>query len=47
MNKVPMTAIGYQKLQDELKKLINKDRPKIIKEIAEAAINLNLNMSNL
>ena len=36
MNKVPMTAIGYQKLQDELKKLINKDRPEIIKDIAEA-----------
>ena len=36
MNKVPMTAIGYQKLQDELKKLINKDRPEIIKAIAEA-----------
>tara|TARA_B100001245_G_scaffold188362_1_gene146501 strand:- start:121 stop:591 length:471 start_codon:yes stop_codon:yes gene_type:complete len=36
MNKVPMTAIGYQKLQDELKKLINEDRPEIIKAIAEA-----------
>ena len=36
MNKVPMTAIGYQKLQDELKKLINKDRPEIIASIAEA-----------
>ena len=36
MNKVPMTATGYQKLQDELKKLINKDRPEIIKAIAEA-----------
>ena len=36
MNKVPMTAVGYQKLQDELKKLINKDRPEIIKDIAEA-----------
>ena len=36
MNKVPMTAMGYQKLQDELKKLINKDRPEIIKDIAEA-----------
>ena len=31
-----MTAIGYQKLQDELKKLINKDRPEIIASIAEA-----------
>ena len=36
MNKVPMTAVGYQKLQDELGKLINKDRPEIIKDIAEA-----------
>ena len=36
MNKVPMTAMGYQKLQDELKKLINKDRPEIISAIAEA-----------
>tara|TARA_Y100000590_G_scaffold452233_1_gene594958 strand:- start:1583 stop:2056 length:474 start_codon:yes stop_codon:yes gene_type:complete len=36
MNKVPMTAEGYQKLQDELKKLINKDRPEIIAAIAEA-----------
>ena len=31
-----MTAVGYQKLQDELGKLINKDRPEIIKDIAEA-----------
>ena len=36
MNKVPMTVTGYQKLQDELKKLINIDRPEIIKAIAEA-----------
>ena len=36
MNKVPMTAAGYQNLQDELKKLINKDRPEIIAAIAEA-----------
>ena len=36
MNKVPMTAIGYQKLQDELKKLTSKDRPDIIASIAEA-----------
>ena len=36
MNKVPMTAKGYQKLQDELKKLINKDRPAIIAAITEA-----------
>ena len=31
-----MTAAGYQNLQDELKKLINKDRPEIIAAIAEA-----------
>lgn len=31
-----MTVTGYQKLQDELKKLINIDRPEIIKAIAEA-----------
>ena len=36
MNKVPMTANGYQNLQDELKKLINIDRPEIIEAIAEA-----------
>ena len=36
MNKVPMTAIGYQKLQDELNKIINEDRPEIITVIAEA-----------
>ena len=36
MNKVPMTEKGYQDLQDELKKLINKDRPKIITAISEA-----------
>ena len=36
MNKIPMTASGYQNLQSELKKLINEDRPKIIEAIAEA-----------
>ena len=36
MNKIPMTASGYQNLQKELKKLINEDRPKIIEAIAEA-----------
>ena len=36
MNKIPMTASGYQNLQSELKKLINKDRPNIIEAIAEA-----------
>ena len=36
MNKVPMTEAGYQNLQDELKKLVNKERPAIIAEITEA-----------
>ena len=36
MNKVPMTSSGYQELQNELKKLVNKDRPEIIAAIAEA-----------
>ena len=36
MNKIPMTASGYEKLQEELKKLINEDRPNIIAAIAEA-----------
>ena len=36
MNKIPMTAEGYTKLQDELKKLTSEDRPNIIAAIAEA-----------
>jgi len=36
MNKIPMTLLGYEKLQEELKKLVNKDRPSIISAIAEA-----------
>ena len=36
MNRVPMTASGYAKLQNELKDLVNKQRPKIIDAIAEA-----------
>ena len=36
MNKIPMTASGYEKLQEELKKLTNEDRPNIIAAIAEA-----------
>ena len=31
-----MTSKGYDKLQSELKKLVNEDRPKIIAAIAEA-----------
>ncbi len=36
MNKIPMTADGFAKLQNELKKLISEDRPNIIASIAEA-----------
>ena len=36
MNKIPMTSLGYEQLQKELKKLIGKDRPNIIAAIAEA-----------
>ena len=36
MNKIPMTASGYEQLQEELKKLVNEDRPNIIAAIAEA-----------
>ena len=33
MNKIPMTASGYEDIQNELKKLINIDRPDIIAAI--------------
>ena len=36
MNKIPMTAEGYTKLQEELHNLVNKQRPEIIEAIAEA-----------
>jgi len=36
MNKIPMTASGYENIQKELKKLLNEDRPNIIAAIAEA-----------
>ena len=36
MNKIPMTSSGYEKLQEELKKLTNEDRPNIIAAISEA-----------
>ena len=36
MNKIPMTASGYENLQIELRKLLNEDRPNIIEAIAEA-----------
>jgi transcription elongation factor GreA len=33
---IPMTREGYQRLQEELKKLIREDRPKVVQDIAEA-----------
>ncbi len=34
--KIPMTATGYNRLQEELKRLKTVDRPAIIRAIAEA-----------
>ena len=36
MNKVPMTTDGFNRLQEELKRLKSVDRPAIIRQIAEA-----------
>ncbi len=36
MEKFPMTVAGYQKLEADLKKLKNEERPAIIQAIAEA-----------
>src|SRR6201981_3474395 len=36
MKKVPMTAHGYNRLQEELRRLKSVDRPAIIRAIAEA-----------
>ncbi|MDP3296696.1 MAG: transcription elongation factor GreA [Thermodesulfovibrionia bacterium] len=36
MKKIPLTPDGYQKLQEELEKLLKVDRPQNIKAIAEA-----------
>ncbi|MFO0753391.1 MAG: transcription elongation factor GreA [Thermodesulfovibrionales bacterium] len=36
MNRVPMTAEGYQRLKEELDRLIKVERPKNIQDIAEA-----------
>ncbi len=36
MQRFPMTPDGYQKLQEELERLLKADRPMIIKAIAEA-----------
>lgn len=35
-NSVPMTPGGYQKLQEELKRLIRVERPQVVQDIAEA-----------
>jgi len=42
MNKIPMTATGYAKLQDELKLLVNIERPQIIAAIADARVHGDL-----
>jgi len=36
MEKIPMTAVGFSRLQDELKLLKSVERPAVIKAIAEA-----------
>jgi len=36
LNRIPITPDGYQKLQEELEKLLKFDRPKNIRDIAEA-----------
>ncbi|HEY1430925.1 MAG TPA: transcription elongation factor GreA, partial [Stellaceae bacterium] len=36
MNKIPMTAEGFNRLREELKRLKTIDRPAIIRAIAEA-----------
>jgi len=36
MQRTPITPEGYQKLQEELERLLKVDRPKNIKDIAEA-----------
>jgi transcription elongation factor GreA len=36
MQRVPLTPDGYQKLQEELERLLKVDRPKNIKDISEA-----------
>ena len=36
MEKIPMTVLGFKTLEDEQKKLKYKDRPEVIKAIAEA-----------
>ena len=36
MEKIPMTPLSYRSLEEEQKKLKQKDRPEVIKAIAEA-----------
>ncbi|OUU61716.1 MAG: transcription elongation factor GreA [Alphaproteobacteria bacterium TMED62] len=36
MDKIPITNIGFEKLEEELKNLKSIERPKVIKSIAEA-----------
>ena len=36
MNRLPMTADGYSRLQEEIKRLKTTERPQIIRAIAEA-----------
>lgn len=36
MEKIPMTALGYQRLSDELRQLKQVERPAVIEAIAEA-----------
>jgi transcription elongation factor GreA len=36
MNRIPMTPDGYQKLKEDLERLLKVERPKNIKDIAEA-----------
>ena len=42
MTKIPMTATGYNRLQEELKRLKAVDRPSVIRAIAEARSNGDL-----
>lgn len=36
MDKVPMTMAGYQRLEDEIRRLKNEERPAVIQAISEA-----------
>jgi len=43
MNKIPMTVEGYNRLQEELKRLKSVDRPAVIRAIAEARTHGDIN----